>query len=220
MLKSLYNKWLWLFFCRPFTKREIKTGCLLLTVVLASGFVWHEITRHPEVHVRVKTLPSMEEALLQAIDLSTPLRLFTERDQHSSFPRSVKIAITRLSYDSIQVLFSEGPKLVGASTKSLFEVLFTVADKPSTEWVTGELENQKANPESLAYSRAIKTIFSDGAFRPSVKIEFIISVSENTTGENEEGYYVFWISIPQGPGNHTGYEVSKDFEIVFIDPGA
>ena len=48
------------------------------------------------------------------------------------------------------------------------------------------------------------------------KTEFLLSVSENSIKENEEGFYVFMVAIPYGPGFHCGYELSKDFEIVFI----
>lgn len=214
MLKSLYPKRLCHIFGAFLTKRKITTVCLLLTAVLASGFAWYKITLHPKVHVRAKSLPSMQEALLQAIDLAIPLRLFTDLEPHG-ISRGVKISVTKHADDSIRVLFSEEPWSNGVTTKSLFEVLFTVSDKPSTEWVVEELENQKTNPESVAYSRAIKTVYSSSKLDRVNEFQEVISVRED-----EDEFIVFIKSIPYGPGNHGAYTLSKDFKILYWDGGA
>jgi hypothetical protein len=211
VLKSLYQKKFWKIFWSFLTRRKITTVCLLL---FASVCVWNEITRHPEVHVRAKSLPSMQEALLQAMDLAIPLRLFTDLEPHG-ISRDVNISVTKQDDGSIQVLFSEGPKLVGASTKSLFEVLFSVSEKPSIEWVTGKLENQEADPENVMYSRAIKTVVSSYKLDRVDEFQEVISVRED-----EDEFIVFTKSIPSGPGNHGSYALSKDFKILYRDGGA
>lgn len=176
-----------------------------------------QVSDHPRVQVQVKSLPSVNEAIRQSIELSTPLRLFGVNDRHWNNPE-IMIAATKKSDVLIDVIFSIAPTRNGKfDIKPLFEVVFIVSDKPSSKWSTGDLDKLRVDdPKSVAISKALLAVISLYRRDPD-ETEYTIVVS---VAQQDDGFYVHKRRYPYIVGGHGGYKLSKSFKIIRVVHGA
>ena len=169
-------------------------------------------SRATSVKVAVQSLPSIKEAILKAIDRSKGQNLFAQR--------SVEIAASKQPDGSLKVLFSVPTSNVMVTagrkaTKLVYEVVFIrggVATEPHAEPDHERPDPGDFEPNSHSLARAASAVCSQ--LREEDEMEFAVRVSQEA-----DGFFVVIERIPYRPGSHTGYRVSKDFEIKDTLPG-